>query len=87
MALVISRFLPVVRTFTPILAGISHMAWYSFILLNLAGGAMWVGLLVAGGYYMGQYFPWIINYVQYIILFFLGITTFTLIKGYLKLRK
>jgi membrane-associated protein len=87
MALGISRFVPVVRTFTPILAGISHMAWYSFIILNIVGAAMWVGLLVAGGYYMGQYFPWIINYVQYIIIFFLGITTFTLIKGYLKFRK
>jgi membrane-associated protein len=87
MALVISRFLPVVRTFTPILAGISHMTWYSFILLNLIGAVLWVGILVAGGYYMGQYFPWIINYVQYIIIFFLGITTFTLIRGYLKLRK
>jgi membrane-associated protein len=87
MALVISRFLPVVRTFTPILAGISHMPWYSFIVLSIIGGAMWVGSLVAGGFYMGQHFPWIINYVQYIILFFLGITTFTVIKGYLKLRK
>ena len=87
MALVISRFLPVVRTFTPILAGISHMPWYSFIVLSFIGGAMWVGSLVAGGYYMGQHFPWIINYVQYIILFFLGITTFTVVKGYLKLRK
>ena len=87
MALVISRFLPVVRTFTPILAGISHMPWYSFIVLNLVGATMWVGLLVAGGFYMGQHFPWIINYVQYIILFFLGITTFTIIKGYLKFRK
>jgi membrane-associated protein len=87
MALVISRFLPVLRTFTPILAGISHMPWYSFIVLNIVGGAMWVGILVAGGFYMGQHFPWIINYVQYIILFFLGITTFTIVKGYLKFRK
>jgi membrane-associated protein len=55
--------------------------------LSFIGGAMWVGILVAGGYYMGQHFPWIINYVQYIILFFLGITTFTVVKGYLKLRK
>ncbi|AWL10294.1 DedA family protein [Aquirufa nivalisilvae] len=87
MALVISRFLPVVRTFTPILAGISRMPWYSYLLLNVVGGGLWVGILVTSGYYLGQHFPWIINYVHYIILFFLGITTFTVIKGYLKMRQ
>lgn len=85
-ALVISRFLPVVRTFTPILAGISKMPWYSFMVLNIIGAAMWVGILVIGGYYMGRHFPWIINYVQYIILFFLGITTYTIVRGYLKFK-
>jgi membrane-associated protein len=87
MALVISKFLPIVRTFTPILAGIIKMSWYTFIALNLLGGFLWVGILVTSGYYLGQEFPWIINYVQYIILFFLGITTFTVIRGYFKLKK
>jgi membrane-associated protein len=87
MALVISRFLPIVRTFTPILAGISHLSWYKFMFLNLVGATLWVGILVTAGYYLGQNFPNIINYVQYIILFFLGVTTFTVIKGYLNLRK
>ena len=77
MALVISRFLPIVRTFTPILAGIIKMSWFTFVGLNLLGGFLWVGILVTSGYYLGHEFPWIINYVQYIILFFLGITTFT----------
>ena len=75
------------RTFTPILAGISHLSWYKFIFLNLLGGALWVGILVTAGFYLGQNFPGIINYVQYIILFFLAVTTFTVVKGYLKLRK
>jgi membrane-associated protein len=51
------------------------------------GATMWVGILVTGGYYLGQSFPGIINYVQYIIIFFLGITTFTVIKGYMKLKQ
>jgi membrane-associated protein len=87
MALIISRFLPIVRTFTPILAGITHLSWYKFTVLNLVGGALWVGILVTGGFYLGQSFPGIIDYVQYIILFFFTITTFTVVKGYLKLRK
>ena len=86
-ALVISRFLPIIRTFTPILAGLIKMRWLTFIFLNILGAFLWVGILVGSGYYIGQHFPWIVNYVQYIILFFLFITTFTVIKGYLKIRK
>jgi membrane-associated protein len=87
MALVISRFLPVVRTFAPILAGMSRMSWLTYFFLNVFGAFLWVGILVTSGYYLGHQFPWIIDYVQYIILFFLAVTTFTVIKGYLKFKK
>ena len=86
-ALIISRFLPYIRTFAPILAGISKMNYLKYLFLNIAGAALWVGLLVGGGYYFGVQFPWIINYVHYVILFFLVITTFTVIKGYLNIKK
>ena len=86
-ALIISRFLPYVRTFAPILAGISKMNYSKFLFLNLVGSALWVGSLVGAGYYFGVQFPWIINYVHYVILFFLALTTFTVIKGYLNILK
>jgi membrane-associated protein len=86
-ALIISRFLPYIRTFAPILAGISKMNYPKYIFLNVAGAALWVGSLVGGGYYFGVQFPWIIKYVHYVILFFLAITTFTVIKGYLNIKK
>ena len=86
-ALIISRFLPYIRTFAPILAGISKMNYPKYLFLNLAGAALWVGSLVGGGYYFGVQFPWIINYVHYVILFFLAVTTFTVIKGYLNIKK
>ena len=85
--LIISRFLPVVRTFAPILAGLVKMPFVSFLVNNVAGGAIWIGSLTGGGYLFGERFPWIVDYVQYIILFFLAITTFTVIKGYLNARK
>ncbi|KQS32790.1 DedA family protein [Dyadobacter sp. Leaf189] len=85
--LIISRFLPVVRTFAPILAGLVKMPFVSFLINNVAGGAIWIGSLTGGGYLFGERFPWIVDYVQYIILFFLAITTFTVIKGYLNARK
>jgi membrane-associated protein len=86
-ALIISRFLPYIRTFAPILAGISKMNYPKYLFLNVTGAAFWVGSLVGGGYYFGVQFPWIINYVHYVILFFLAVTTFTVIKGYLNIKK
>ncbi|MEZ0610746.1 DedA family protein [Fibrella sp. WM1] len=86
-ALIVARFLPVVRTFAPLLAGIIHMNFIRFMSYNLIGGALWTFVLVGGGYYFGVQFPGIINYVHWIILFFLGVTTFTVIKGYLNSRK
>ncbi|MEA5404001.1 MULTISPECIES: DedA family protein [Arcicella] len=85
-ALIICRFLPYIRTFAPILAGISRMNYPKYLFYNVVGGAVWVGSLVGGGYYFGVEFPWIINYVHYVIFFFLAITTFTVVKGYLNFR-
>ncbi|GGD80347.1 membrane protein [Emticicia aquatilis] len=85
--LVIARFLPVIRTFSPILAGIVKMNIYKFMLYNILGGLIWTVVLVGGGFYFGEKFPWIVDYVQYIIFFFLGITTFTVIRGYLNAKK
>jgi len=85
--LVIARFLPVVRTFAPILSGLIRMDFGYFMLYNVLGGAIWVVTLVGGGFYFGSKFPGIIHYVHYIIIFFLAITTFTVIRGYLNARK
>jgi membrane-associated protein len=85
--LIISRFLPVIRTFAPILAGISKMKYVNFIVFNVIGAVLWVGILVTAGFYFGEQFPWIVNYVQYIIMFFLAVTTFTVVKGYFSAKK
>ncbi|GAB2795644.1 VTT domain-containing protein [Rhabdobacter roseus] len=85
--LVISRFLPIVRTFAPILAGLARMPMVGFLTYNVLGGAVWILTLTGGGFLFGERFPGIMNYVHYIILFFLAITTFTVIKGYFSARR
>ncbi|TDB60848.1 DedA family protein [Arundinibacter roseus] len=85
--LIISRFLPIVRTFAPILAGLVRMPFANFLTFNVLGGAIWILTLTGGGFLFGERFPWIMDYVEYVILFFLAITTFTVIKGYLNARK
>lgn len=86
-ALIVARFLPIVRTFAPILSGLIHMRFQLFMLYNVIGGAVWVLVLVGGGFFFGERFPWIVDYVQWIIVFFLAVTTFTVVKGYLNARK
>ncbi len=85
--LIIARFLPIVRTFAPILAGLVTMNFIRFTIYNILGGFIWAFTLVGSGYYLGIKYPWLIDYVHYIILFFLAITTFTVIKGYFNARK
>lgn len=62
-AIVMARFLPVVRTVAPILAGVGNMRYGTFLIYNVAGGALWgVGLPLAG-YFLGRQIPDIDRYL------------------------
>jgi membrane-associated protein len=56
-AIILARFTPIVRTFTPILAGVGSMDYSLFIIYNILGGLLWTGTMVAGGYWFGMLIP------------------------------
>jgi membrane-associated protein len=55
--IVLARFLPAVRTFAPIVAGVGEMPYGRFLLFNLTGGALWSIGLTVGGYFLGSVIP------------------------------
>jgi membrane-associated protein len=87
-ALIIGRFLPVVRTFAPILAGIIKMEMGMFALYNTIGAALWVLVLCLSGYFLGEAFgEQMFNILPYIIAGFLAFTTGSLLLNWWKLRR
>ncbi len=79
MAFVVGRFLPIVRTFVPILAGMARIDWKNFLVFNLLGAVLWIVTMVMAGHLMGKSFPGIINHVEYIIVGLIIITSVPLI--------
>jgi membrane-associated protein len=67
LTILIARFMPVIRTFVPILAGVAKMNYKVFFLYNVVGGALWSTILLLAGYYLGKIIPNIDHYILPII--------------------
>ena len=66
--ILLARFVPIVRTFAPIVAGVGKMPYNTFIRWNVAGGILWVVLATLAGYYLGQAIPNAESYLNVIIV-------------------
>ena len=85
-AVVISRFLPIIRTYIPFVAGLGEMQTLRFTLFNIAGAVAWVASITYAGYFFGN-IPWIRNNLTAIIVGIIVLSMVPVVLAWLKERK
>ena len=84
--IIIARFVPIVRTFAPFLAGVGAMSYRKFLLYNVAGGILWVLVGVLSGYFFGN-LPFVKKNFSLVILLIIVISLLPAVWEYLQHKK
>lgn len=85
--IVIARFVPILRTFAPVVAGAADMPYRRFIFFNIAGGMLWIWSMLMVGYVLGRYIPGIEHHIELVIFAVIGLSLVPILVEYLKSRK
>jgi membrane-associated protein len=82
-AIVLARFVPLVRTFTPFVAGVAQMGYRRFVVYNIIGGVGWVASMTLAGYWLGQRL-WIQQHFELTVLAVVFVSILPMIIGLAK---
>lgn len=85
VALLLARFVPFVRTFVPIIAGIGKQHYRTFLIWNMLGAALWIGVFMIAGVLLGD-IPAVANNVEIIALAIVAISVVPMVFSYFKAR-
>jgi membrane-associated protein len=80
-AIILGRFVPIVRTFVPFVAGCGSMSYPQFALFNVTGGLLWVGLCVGGGYFFGSR-AFVKDNFEFVVIAIVCISLLPILWGY-----
>ena len=83
--LIIARFVPIIRTFAPFVAGIGFMSYGRFMFFNIVAGIAWVGIFVFGGYYFGN-LPTVKNHFTLVIVAIIVISALPAVIEFIRHR-
>jgi membrane-associated protein len=86
LTIIIARFVPIVRTFAPFLAGVAGMSYRRFISYNVIGGVAWISSLVYAGYLFGN-IPWVKEHLEKIVIGIVVVSLMPVVITYLKERR
>jgi membrane-associated protein len=84
--IVYARFVPIIRTFAPFIAGVANMSYRKFVLYNIAGGIGWVVLMIMSGYYLGNV-PFIRRHFEKVVIGIVVVSVLPVILEVLKSRR
>ena len=82
-SLILARFIPILRTFAPFVAGIGHMNWLSFQLFSIIGSIAWVAVIIYLGYFFGSR-PFVQDNFGILVLVMIGFSFVPPIVGYIR---
>jgi membrane-associated protein len=85
-AIVLGRFMPIVRTFVPFVAGVAEMSYPAFALYNVAGGVVWVAICVGAGYLFGNV-PLVRDNFSLVALGIVVVSVLPMVFEYLRYRR
>lgn len=85
--IILARFVPIVRTFAPIFAGVGHMRYKTFLIYNLIGGALWGIGVTSIAYYLGSIIPNLEHYLVPIIFLIIFVSLIPLALEYIAHRR
>jgi membrane-associated protein len=83
--IVIARFVPIIRTFAPFVAGIGRMTYRKFVTYNISGGIAWIAVFVFGGFYFGN-LPFVRHHFTLIIYMIVAISILPGVIEFLRQR-
>jgi len=84
--IILARFVPIVRTFAPFVAGIGAMTYAKFFLFNVVGGVAWVAICLFAGYWFGN-IPWVAKHFEAVIIGIILVSLLPLVYEVWKGRK
>lgn len=85
-AVILGRFVPIARTFVPFVAGAGAMSYPRFVVYNVVGAFLWVGICMAGGYFFGN-IPWVQRNFESVIIAIIVISLLPLLVEYILEKK
>lgn len=85
--IILARFVPIIRTFAPTVAGVGKMAYRRFLFFNVFGGIFWVLSMTSVGYFLGQAIPNIDKHLHIVIAIVIIVSFLPLLKEWLTARR
>jgi len=86
ITIIIGRFVPIIRTFAPFLAGVAGMPYRRFLSYNVVGGVAWIVSLVYAGYLFGN-IPWVKENLTFIVVGIVIVSLLPAISTFMKERR